>query len=391
MCNSEGKVTYILKKDLGGITSMIGNVIRYRGEDALHSNIIFVEDKQGLDSRFEGKLVEGVEQSIFPFSSKDNWYHSFKQLSEMLPKGEGVIISNDVHDLLMVSRFNTGKKIVQIVHDAYNVSLALQYNDVVDAFICHSHFYYEVLCQLLSHRRNDIFHIPYGIPLSSFNRDKNLDTPLRCLFLGRLTKNKGVYDLFEIEQLLSKAEVDVCWTVVGRGAELKGLKEQWTDKKNIQFISPDSNADVLKVCASNDVLVFPTKFEGFPVAMVESMSVGCVPVISNLPGGIRELVIKDTGYLCSLDDNNQFAEAIAHLHHNRQELERLSFNARALIHQNYNASTQSPKYQEFFKQVLKSKQEPRHHQAKKKIGSRLDKAWIPNFVTRCFRSHRRFI
>jgi glycosyltransferase involved in cell wall biosynthesis len=381
-----GNITYILKHELGGITSMIGNVIRYRGEDALYQEIIFIDDASSFNSRFSGSLVDGVHQKLFNFSSKNNWYHSFEGLSKLLPKGNGIIVSNDVHDLLMLSRFNTGKKVVQIVHDAYNVNLALQYHDVVDAFICHSHFYFEVLCQLLSYRRNDIYHVPYGIPITTLSRVQNFSNPLRCLFLGRLSKNKGVYDLYEIDDRLRAANIEVEWTLMGRGPESDNLMEQWKSKVNVEFVSPESNSDVLKICAKNDVLVFPTKFEGFPVAMVESMSVGCVPIVSNLPGGIRELVTQDTGYLCELNNIDQFADNIAYLHQHRPELERLSFNSKATIHKNYNAVNQSPKFQNIFKKILFSENAPRHHQISKSIGSRLDKAWIPNFVTKRVRN-----
>ena len=347
--------------------------------------MIFLDKKENKGARFNQTLVEGVEQRVVHFSQNENWYHAFGRIRKKLPADDGIIVSNDAYDLIMLQQFNTGKKVVQLVHDAYNIRLAMQYHDVVDAFVCHSYFYYEVLCQLLSGRRNDIYHLPYGIPVLNITMVENRSDALKCLFLGRLNRQKGIYDLFEIDALLQKRSVLVNWTIAGRGDELQTLKTQWKDKRNVQFISPGDYEELIQVCAANDCMVFPTKFEGFPVALVETMSVGCVPIVTDLPGGIREVVNSETGFLCTLNDNEQFAKALIDLNVHRNKLERLSTNCRMLITNNYNAVVQSPLYQQLFRKVFESDGEPKHHAVRKKIGSRLDKRWIPNKVTKIIR------
>ena len=43
---------------------------------------------------------------------------------------------------------------------------------------------------------------------------------------------------------------------------------------------------------AQDVFVLPTRFEGFPVALVEAMGAGLVPVVSDIASGVPEIVVK---------------------------------------------------------------------------------------------------
>jgi glycosyltransferase involved in cell wall biosynthesis len=74
------------------------------------------------------------------------------------------------------------------------------------------------------------------------------------------------------------------------------LQESWHPRAPVRFLAPAANAEVLALCAENDVFVFPTRFEEFPVALLEAMSTGLVPVVSDLPSGVPEVVSEQTGF-----------------------------------------------------------------------------------------------
>jgi len=164
------------------------------------------------------------------------------------------------------------------------------------------------------------------------------------------------------------------------------LQRQWQDQRNVKFLTPATNEEVRALAADCDVFVFPTRFEGFPVALVETMSAGCVPVASDLPGGIRELIEPDvTGFRTPLQDIGAMTQAIEKLHNHRQLLEDMSKKCYDKIYAGYNAQYQSPKYQELFLEVAERTTAPRHHEVKKKLGSRLDHPLLPNFIVRILR------
>jgi len=380
-------VTYVLVNNLGGITSMLSNLIEYRGPDTLQQDAVMLNIKENTNSPISAVFGNGIPVRYFSYSKKENWYHVFGKLANVIGDQPGVLVTNDVFEMLMLQVYQLPKKVVQIVHDAYNAQLAILYGDVVDKFICHSEYYYEVLRQFLPARRKDIVHIPYGIPLNGKKRSPvETGQPLTLMFLGRHDDGKGVMDLFEINKILVQKNIPVQWLVMGRGPKTEQLKEQWAGESNIVFDSPSEQEGVFMNILKTDVFVFPTKFEGFPVALLEAMAAGVVPVATNLPGGLRELVQNDVnGFLCTEDDNREFADKIIFLHQNREALERMSTTAYEQVNRCYDAAVQSPQYQHFFKDVFLSAGNPRHHAVKKKIGSRLDQPWLPNIVTKAFR------
>jgi glycosyltransferase involved in cell wall biosynthesis len=130
--------------------------------------------------------------------------------------------------------------------------------------------------------------------------------------------------------------------------------------------------------------VLPTKFEGTPVSLLETMSVGLVPVITSLPGGIEEIVTKDIGISVDMNDNHAFAAAIVALHNNRSKLEQLSINCRNKVIEDFNIVNTSKKYYKLFSQFEMYKKEKKLK--KLKVGSRLDQPMIPEIFVRTFRS-----
>lgn len=380
-------VIYILVNSMGGITTMLQNISRYSLKEGLPQRAILLDIKENPLTPI-GEPFGDIPNQHFAFSKKDNWYVVMRKLANLCKQQQqGVIIANDIYEMIMLHAMEVPQKMVQIIHDGYNVQLALQYGEVVDKFVCHTHFFYEVMCQLLPHRRADIVHIPYGVKTDSPKRSaRNPQDPLKLFFLGRHDEAKGIFELRKIDRLLQQAGVPVNWLILGKGPLTETLKNDWADATHVTFQTPASNAAVIEAIAQRDVFIFPTRFEGFPVALMEAMSVGAVPVASDLPGGLREIVQDaQTGFRVPMDQPEAFAAAVIRLWNEPELLEQISRNNIALVQQRFNVTIQSPLYQQFFDQTAALPEPPRHHRVKQKIGSRLDQPWLPNFVTRLLR------
>ena len=61
------------------------------------------------------------------------------------------------------------------------------------------------------------------------------------------------------------------------------VKARWCDPR-ICWTGVLANTQVLPLYSEHDVLVFPTRVEGFPACLLEAMAAGVVPVVSNIPG-----------------------------------------------------------------------------------------------------------
>jgi glycosyltransferase involved in cell wall biosynthesis len=238
---------------------------------------------------------------------------------------------------------------------------------------------------LLPERQSDIHFLNYGIPLFK-NYHVKQNSTLNLIFLGRHDIQKGIYDLFEIEEILQKNNVLVNWTILGKGPETESIKLQWNKKNNVFFHLAKNSSEVLHIASEQDVLVFPTRFEGSPVAMLEAMSVGCVPVVTSLSGGINETIKNGVnGFLCELGSIHEFAEKIILLANNRQLLKDMQNNAFVTIEQSFNPYLNFKKYQDVFNELNLENTKPLHQNTSKKIGSRLDAKFIPNWLTTALR------
>ncbi|PTX21467.1 glycosyl transferase family 1 [Pontibacter mucosus] len=120
--------------------------------------------------------------------------------------------------------------------------------------------------------------IPYGFPLVNPYRDYSnlsINRPLKLLFVGKLTQQKGIANLFAAVDALKD---QVTLTLVGRKASNdNSILNKALAKHN--WIPSLSHHEVLKLMLDHDVLVFPSLFDGFGLVITEAMAQG-TPVIA---------------------------------------------------------------------------------------------------------------
>jgi glycosyltransferase involved in cell wall biosynthesis len=209
---------------------------------------------------------------------------------------------------------------------------------------------------------------------------------LRLLFAGRLEhEQKGVFDLPLIDETLRRRNVDVRWTIIGGGPDGERLRAEWQSDR-VSFLGARSNVETIDRAADHDVFVLPTRFEGLPVALMEAMAVGLVPVVSDIPSGVPDLVINGVnGSLAPVGEIAAYASAIERLAHDRARLDAMSAAARLTMARQFDATTCAAAYQSLYRDY------PRLRRRADIVpdlpyGSRLDRPWLPNPVVRTIRS-----
>jgi glycosyltransferase involved in cell wall biosynthesis len=84
------------------------------------------------------------------------------------------------------------------------------------------------------------------------------------------------------------------------------------------------------VVSTHDLLLMPSRFEGFPFGLLEAMAAGCIPVVSRI-AGVTDFVIQheESGWLFGIGDTTAAARGIDHLGGDAMVRSRLSEGARA--------------------------------------------------------------
>jgi len=192
-------------------------------------------------------------------------------------------------------------------------------------------------CELTAYRdfvpEQHVVALPNGIDCGAFATvplvRSSPDQPLHLLYIGRIARDKGLYELLQGVRLAHELGVDTRLIVAGHGAEearLRRYAQALGITSRVCFIGPVFGADKVKLLSGSDVLLLPSYSEGLPYALLEAMAAG-VPVIATPVGAIPDVVSDGIhGFLVPQRDGKAIAEALAVLAGDR---ERISWMSRA--------------------------------------------------------------
>jgi glycosyltransferase involved in cell wall biosynthesis len=203
--------------------------------------------------------------------------------------------------------------------------------------------------------------IHYGVPAVSELQRPRIDgsSPLRIVYVGRLVEEqKRVFDLPRIMEALERRGVPATLTVVGGGEDrraLESLASSCVERGAIRFAGILSNSEIARELHDHDVLILPSEYEGFPLAVLEAMAQGCIPVVTAIRSGIPELVRDgDNGHVVGVGDIETFAERLAELQRDAQMRERLSRRAFGTLHEGgFTAEAMTDRYLDLFHGIEK--------------------------------------
>jgi len=137
-------------------------------------------------------------------------------------------------------------------------------------------------------------------------------------FVGRLIKDKGIYEFVEAARtVLSQTTCRIRFVVCGevdsgnRSAVPQATLDIWRSISGLEF--PGHVSDVRTVLKQSHVVVLPSYREGTPRALLEAGACG-LPIIATDVPGCREVVVdRENGLLVPAKDSRALADAITEL------------------------------------------------------------------------------
>lgn len=371
----------------GGTFSVVKNLLKFSDNPAIENHVIFTINK-GLVPEFEIPLLEGAASSqVFYYFSKWNFYYTCRQLAKLLPDDKSVIVAHDWLELGMVSNLGLLNPVVQMVHGNYSYyyELAKKHELSINQFITVSPVIYKKLCLLMPNRICDI---NYGrFPVPEVDSDINNSDILKIFYCVRTLddENKQFKILPRINAALKLKGITVLWTIIGKGVEMDSLSKVMGQDTGISLFPHLPNEKVLSLLPSHDLFILPSFSEGFPVSVVEAMKGGVVPLVTNWGEATGELIIDgETGYYFETTDAEGYASTIAMLNNDRILLHKIAEAGKQKANELFDPFTNTKIIEEL---LIKSVIAINPSKSKFKVyGSRLDQEWVPNFVTKIFRS-----
>jgi glycosyltransferase involved in cell wall biosynthesis len=140
--------------------------------------------------------------------------------------------------------------------------------------------------------------------------------PPELLFVGRLIREKGVYDVLEAFATVDSRRV--CHlTMAGEGPESEQLRVRASDlgiAADVEFTGHLSGDDLDRVYRRADILVLPTYFgEGLPTVLLEAMSLGLPIVTTRIRGAADHLTEGENALFVPPRDPGALAAALERL------------------------------------------------------------------------------
>jgi glycosyltransferase involved in cell wall biosynthesis len=136
---------------------------------------------------------------------------------------------------------------------------------------------------------------------------------------------------------------------------LREAAQPWLATGQIQFRGIVPTAAVRGLLVEQDVLIQTSDFEGLSLTLLEGMAAGCVPVVTDLRSGVREVVRDgENGYTIGVGDIDGFADRLALLQRDAELCSRLSNGARkSLVESGYTLDAMADRYLDLFARIAK--------------------------------------
>lgn len=182
--------------------------------------------------------------------------------------------------------------------------------------------------------------LPNAIKISeASNRGKNFNNKLQIIFLGRVVKSKGVHIIASSLKNLNPFFEDFDFNIYGSGPELDILLSELDSVKGLSYNYHGvvQGPEKWKALEAAHIFLLPSLFgEGLPIAMLEAMGRGCIPIVSD-DASISSVVDDNVnGFIVTKGDDHHLATTIQKLIQNRKDLPGLSESAQTTIRSRYN-------------------------------------------------------
>lgn len=172
----------------------------------------------------------------------------------------------------------------------------------------------------------------------TFRKTYNIEAQIKLLYIGRITKAKGIEYTYQALKVLKEYKVPFKFILAGNGEDKDEYFQKFSESLGNDFeyrgvVSGNGKMNLLKEC---DVFILPSLYEGLPVALLECMAFSIVPLVTDV-GSIKSIVDNGkNGIILGLHSYEDISKAILKLDNDKSLLKELGTNAQRTIFENFN-------------------------------------------------------
>lgn len=188
----------------------------------------------------------------------------------------------------------------------------------------------------------------FGLPLDA----------IVCLFVGRLSREKGLMELVEAWTSVTNAMLLIAgpdmdghaWNV---GPAARDFAARHQLESSVRFLG--SVSDVASLLRVADIAIQPSHFEALGLSAIEALASG-VPVVASAVGGLLDFMVDGgNGRLCPPQNPAALAAAIRSVVDDGELRRRLAAGARASVLGDYDEEVVSERFGALLRQLVKAR------------------------------------
>lgn len=345
----------------GGIENYVRNLCYYANQDRFNNYIItfFINNDNEIVNELNQKgikifslkpvLFEKINNRYLKFILKNftfSYIKKYKSLNKILQTLSPDLLVFHGEDCELIGGFiSSNHKKVNVIHGLSFFPLNPIYQFILNH---HSRKKYNktifinesLKTSFGKFGQSNCFVIPSGIDIKKLNSycdgylmTKKLDKYNHKFilgFIGRISKEKGIYELIKGFSLIKKENLIL--KIAGDGNEfsqIKNLVKNLSLENKIEFLGEIKKTE--EFYKQIDILIIPSRTEGLPLVMLEAMACG-VLVIANNVGAISTVINNNfNGILMANNNPETIQNSIEYCLNNFHNMKSLIENAQKTV------------------------------------------------------------
>jgi len=363
----------VLSLEMGGLEVLVFQLAKALTE-AGHDCVIFCLDAPGIlaaEARKSGieVVVLNRRQAIVDFSVLLELHKQFRQ------GGFNIVHTHNIEAMFYGAVAASFSKKTSVIHTQHGIPTPFGFKQrirakfstlFIDRLIGVSKDVSSYLQRKhLGATRHQIGTVLNGIDTLRFKPDPDLKLQSReamsisvsgfvLICVARLSEVKNHKRLLTIFNETRKEFPDTTLLLVGDGPMREEIKKTITDLdlgKQVRLLG--EVLDVKSLLAAADVFVLASDSEGISVSILEAMSTGLVPVVTQV-GGNSEIVSNgNNGYCIPKEDIEGFSASLVSLARDPDMREKFSSRARKSVENHFSLSSMVSSYQRIYQNASK--------------------------------------
>jgi glycosyltransferase involved in cell wall biosynthesis len=208
----------------------------------------------------------------------------------------------------------------------------------------------------------EVRRIPYGVGIPARNV-KSIRGLFRLAYVGRLAQEqKRIADVVAGMCSAVSQVKGVEAVIYGDGPDRYAVEHILAHRGeglSVKLAGLIASGSIQDRMLEADAIILLSDYEGLPIALLEAMACGCVPIVSNMRSGIPELVEDGVTGLIVHDRNAAFVNAVRRLSTDSDLHRRLSNAAREHVRINYSTEVSANAWASLLQQLSGSRRDIR--------------------------------